>query len=135
MRGTTVVSLAALGLATSRAYAAGSDKIRVGLIGCGSRGTGAVRNCVDSAPNVEVVALGDLFADHLDKCLKTIKTNGEKDWSSTAPWRHADKVKVTPATCFAGFDAYQKVIASDVDLVILATPPHFRPIQAIGLGA
>ena len=129
MRGTAAVSLAATGLGFSRAFAAGSDTIRVGLIGCGSRGTGAIRNCVDSSPNVEVVALGDLFGDHLDKCLEIIKTNGEKDWSSTAPWQHAGQVKVTPETCFTGFDAYQRVIASDVDLVILATPPHFRPVH------
>jgi myo-inositol 2-dehydrogenase / D-chiro-inositol 1-dehydrogenase len=122
-------SLAALGLVGSRIFAAGSDRIRVGLIGCGSRGMGAVRNCVDAAPNVEVVALGDLFQDRLDTCLSTIRKNGEKDWSSSQPWRHADKVKVTPETCFTGFDAYQKVINSGVDLVILATSPHFRPMH------
>ena len=56
----SAVSLAALGVAGSRLFAAGSDTIRVGLIGCGSRGMGAVRNCVDSSPNVEIVSLGDL---------------------------------------------------------------------------
>jgi myo-inositol 2-dehydrogenase/D-chiro-inositol 1-dehydrogenase len=126
MRG-SAVSLAALGLGGSRLFAAGSDRIRVGLVGCGSRGTGAVRNCVDSSPNVEIVALGDLFPDRLEACLKTLKTNGDKDWSSSQPWQHADRVKVTPDTCFTGFDAYQKVINSGVDLVIFATSPHFRP--------
>jgi len=125
----SALSMAALGLGGGRLFAAGSDTIRVGLIGCGSRGMGAVRNCVDSAPNVEVVALGDLFQDRIDTCLKTIRTNGEKDWSSSAPWTHADKVKVTPETCFTGFEAYKKVINSGVDLVILATSPHFRPIH------
>jgi myo-inositol 2-dehydrogenase/D-chiro-inositol 1-dehydrogenase len=127
MRG-SAVSLAALGLG-SRLFAAGSDTIRVGLVGCGSRGTGAVRNCVDSSPNVEIVALGDLFPDRLEACLKTLKTNGDKDWSSSQPWQHADKVKVTPETCFTGFDAYQKVLNSGVDLVIFATSPHFRPMH------
>ncbi|MDI6449011.1 Gfo/Idh/MocA family protein [Anaerobaca lacustris] len=125
----SALSMAALGLGGGRLFAAGSDTIRVGLIGCGSRGMGAVRNCVDAAPNVEIVALGDLFKDRIDTCLKTIKTNGEKDWSSSAPWAHADKVKVTPETCFTGFEAYKKVINSGVDLVILATSPHFRPMH------
>ncbi len=125
----SAASLAALGIVGSRLHAAGSDRIRVGLIGCGSRGTGAVRNCVDSSPNLEITALGDLFQDRVEACLNTIKKNGEKDWSSSQPWQHADKVKVTPETCFTGFDAYQKVINSGVDLVILATSPHFRPIH------
>ena len=56
-------------------------------------------------------------------------TSGKKDWSSSTPWTHADAVKATPETCFSGFDAYQKVIASGVDLVILATPPAFRPVH------
>jgi len=84
-------------------------------------------NCVDSSPNMEIVALGDLFEDQVESCLKKLKTEGEKDWSSSRPWQNAGKVKVTPATCFAGFDAYKQVIRSNVDLVILATPPHFRP--------
>lgn len=125
----SALSMAALGLGGGRLFAAGSNTIRVGLIGCGSRGMGAVRNCVDSSPNVEIVALGDLFKDRIDTCLKTIKTNGEKDWSSSEPWKHADKVKVTPQTCFTGFEAYKKVINSGVDLVILATSPHFRPMH------
>ncbi len=125
----SAASLAALGIMGGRLHAAGSDKIRVGLVGCGSRGMGAVRNCVDSSPNVEVVALGDLFQDRIDTCLSTIRKDGEKDWSSSQPWQHADKVKVTPETCFTGFDAYKKVINSGVDLVILATSPHFRPMH------
>ncbi len=125
----SAMSLAALGWGGSRIFAAGSDTIRVGLVGCGSRGLGAVRNCVDSSPNVEIVALGDLFQDRLDAALNVLGKNGDKDWSSSQPWQHADKVKVTPQTCFTGFDAYQKVINSGVDLVLLATSPHFRPMH------
>lgn len=126
----SAASLAALGVVGGRLYAAGSDKIRVGLVGCGSRGVGAVRNCVDSSPNVEITALADLFQDRIDACLATIKKDGDKDWSSSQPWKHADKVKVTRETCFTGFDAYQKLINSGaVDLVILATSPHFRPMH------
>jgi len=113
----SAVSLAALTSGgASRIFAAGSDKLRVGLIGCGGRGTGAARDCVKSSDNVEIVALGDLFRDRVDKSLNNLK---EK--------LPAEAVKVTEDTCFVGFDAYEKVIASGVDMVILGTPPHFRP--------
>jgi myo-inositol 2-dehydrogenase / D-chiro-inositol 1-dehydrogenase len=109
-------------------YAAGSDRLRVGLIGCGARGIGAAMNCVLSAPGVEIVALGDVFADRVQAALKQLKDNSQgKEWSCSQEWKHADQVKATPDTCFTGFDAYGKVIASGVDMVILAGPPHFRP--------
>jgi predicted dehydrogenase len=113
---------------TGPVFAAGSDKIRVGVVGCGSRGTGAAMNCVLSSPNVEIAALGDVFPDMVAKAFKTLKTNTtQREWSCSKPWQHADQVKATAETCFSGFDAYQKVIGAGVDLVILATPPHFRP--------
>lgn len=108
------VSLAAFAGSSSKVFAAGSDKLRVGLIGCGSRGTGAARDCVNSSDNVEIVAMGDLFKNRLDKSLADLSRIVD------------DKVTVTKDTCFVGFDAYEKVIACDVDMVILATPPHFR---------
>ena len=109
-------SLAALAPVGSYGFAAGSDKIRVGLIGCGGRGTGAMRDCINSSEGIKVVAMGDLFRDRLDASLAELKDS---------PF--ADKVKLTKDNCFVGFDAYKDVIASDVDMVILATPPHFRP--------
>lgn len=94
-----------------------SDKIRVGLIGCGGRGTGAVKDCVEADPaGIEIVALGDLVQDRVDEALKSLKAN----LGDTV-------VTATPETCFTGFDSYKKVLACDVDLVILATPPGFRP--------
>ena len=111
------VSLAAASSLSSRAFAAGGDKIRLGLIGCGGRGTYDSSNCLKAAPNVELVAMGDMFKDRLVGCRNTL--------SSNLP----DKVKVTDDTCFVGWDAYKKVIGADVDLVILTTPPHFRPMQ------
>ncbi len=130
---TSAATAAALGSVTASigpVFAAGSDRIRVGLVGCGNRGTGAAMNCVLSSPGVEIVALGDLFQDKLDKALETLKdTSGKKEWSCSSPWTRADAVKVTKDTCFTGFDACQKVIASGVDLVILATPPAFRPLH------
>jgi len=113
----TAVSLAALTSGTGRMFAAGSDKMRVGIIGCGGRGTGAAINCLDSADGVEIVAIGDLFRDSVDSSLEKMRE------------KHNDKVKVTSDTCFTGFSAYKKVIACDVNLIIMAPPPHFRPVH------
>lgn len=96
------------------AFAAGSDEIRVGVVGCGGRGTGAIENVLNAAPGVRLVAMGDLFPDRLADSLGNLKKLG-------------DKVAVPKEQQFTGWDAYQKVIASDVNYVILATPPGFRP--------
>ncbi|HNY29176.1 MAG TPA: Gfo/Idh/MocA family oxidoreductase, partial [Candidatus Sumerlaeota bacterium] len=88
----------------------GSDTIRVGVIGCGGRGSGAATDCVASSKGVEIVALADAFQD---------RVNGLKG-----------KYKVPDNRCFVGLDAYKQLLAlSDVNLVILATPPGFRPIH------
>ncbi len=111
---------AALGAAawasgTTRMFAAGSDKIRVGVIGCGGRGTYDTTNCLNAAENVELVAMGDLFRDRLDRCRRQLtKELGQK-------------VKVTDETCFTGWDVHKRVLSCDVDLVILTEPPQFRP--------
>ncbi len=111
-------SMVAMTPRSNHFFAAGSDKLRVGLIGCGWRGTGATINCVESSDGIEVVAMGDLFRDQLDESLTKLK-------EGIPP----DNLRVTEETCFVGFDAYKKVLASDIDLVILATPPHFRPVH------
>lgn len=104
-------------------HAQGSDKIRVGLIGCGARGTEAgIIDCAQSAPGVELVAIGDLFQDHIDSAPKRIIENLQKRELPVE-----EIYKVSPETKFVGFDAYKKVIACDVDMVILTTPPLFRP--------
>ena len=89
------------------------EPLRAGLVGCGGRGSGAAVNFLDAGPNLEIVALGDAFQDQLDKC----RTNLQR----------ARGVEIADENCFVGFDAYQKVIDSDVDLVLFATPPYFRP--------
>jgi len=111
----TAASMAVLLSGTGHVFAGGSDVIRVGLIGCGGRGTGAAQDCFNSSENIEIVALGDLVPDRVESCLRTLKR------------RLGDSCKVTPETCFTGFDAFKKVIASEIDMVILATPPGFRP--------
>jgi predicted dehydrogenase len=119
---TTAAATAALAF-PGGAYAAGSDVIRVGLVGCGGRGTGAARDCLRSSEGVELVALGDLTADRLAQC----RTQLEK--AATEDAAFAAKYRVRDDSCFTGFDAYQKVLASDIHLVILATPPGFRPVH------
>ena len=105
------------------AHVAGSDAIRVGVIGCGGRGTGAAANVIRSAPGVELVALGDLTPDRLGQCREVLAKEGSKD-----P-KFAAAIKVTDDKTFVGFDAFERVLASDVNYVILATPPGFRPMQ------
>lgn len=96
--------------------AQGDDRIRVGLIGCGGRGKGAASDACGAAEGVEIYALGDLFKDRVDSAFSELQRLG-------------DKFNVTPDRCFVGFDAYQKVIDSGVNYVILAAPPGFRPVH------
>jgi len=113
---------AAIGLgALSNAHAAGSDTIKVGLIGCGGRGRGAADNICQAAGttyNIKLHALGDIFPDHLHDTREFLRTNGGTK----------EKFDVADDRCFVGFDAYQKVIEC-CDLVMLATPPGFRPMH------
>jgi myo-inositol 2-dehydrogenase / D-chiro-inositol 1-dehydrogenase len=105
----------------SGVFGFGVDTIRVGLVGCGGRGTGAARDCLRGAEGVELVAMGDLMPDRLEQ------SRAELTKAAAADSALAAKLKVTPERCFTGFDAYQKVLSAGVDLVILATPPGFRP--------
>jgi predicted dehydrogenase len=100
-------------------HAAGSDTLRIGLIGCGNRGTGAAEQALKADSNVKLVAMGDVFKDKADDCLKRLRGHDEI----------GGKIDVKPECCFDGFDAYKKVIASGVDVVLLTTPPGFRPIH------
>jgi len=95
-------------------HAGGSDVLKVGLIGCGGRGTGAAEQALNADPNVKLVAMGDAFSDRLQSSLKILK--------KTLP----EKVDVKEENCFVGFDAYKGVIAAS-DVVLLCEPPHFRP--------
>ncbi len=102
--------------AAATAHVAGSDTIRVGLIGCGGRGTGAALQSLAAAPETQIVALADVFNDRLQGSRGYIAKN--------------ERGKVDDDHCYLGFDAYQQLLDhADVDLVILATPPHFRPIH------
>jgi myo-inositol 2-dehydrogenase/D-chiro-inositol 1-dehydrogenase len=87
--------------------------LKAGIIGCGGRGSGAAINFLSAGPNLQITALGDTFKDRVDGLRDNIKKEKGQD--------------IPMENCFVGFDAYQKVIDSGVDLVILATPPFFRP--------
>jgi predicted dehydrogenase len=109
--------------AASRAAARTSDKnvLKIGLIGCGGRGTGAVVQALNADPDTVLVSMGDVFADRIDSSYSGLAQHfGEAA---------ADRIKVDSINKFVGFDAYQKVIDSGVDVVILTTPPGFRPVQ------
>ena len=100
-----------------------SDVIRIGLVGCGGRGTGAARDALRGSERVELVALGDLVPDRLESCRANLaKLAGENP-------AFGAKYTVTAERTYTGFDAVQKVLDSDIDLVILATPPGFRPMH------
>ncbi|MCA9072277.1 MAG: Gfo/Idh/MocA family oxidoreductase, partial [Planctomycetaceae bacterium] len=113
----TIGSLAAQFGRTHGAYAAENNTLKVGLVGCGGRGTGAAAQALNADPNTELVAMADAFPDRLESSLKNLKNQGA-----------GDRVKVDDDHKFVGFDAYNGVIDS-CDVVLLATPPHFRPAQ------
>jgi len=92
-----------------------SEKIKIGVIGCGGRGTGAVTDSIAADPGTELWAMGDLFSDRLEGSAKYLQGQLK------------DRYKVTPDRMFTGFDNYKGVIASGCDLVILTSPPGFRP--------
>jgi myo-inositol 2-dehydrogenase/D-chiro-inositol 1-dehydrogenase len=108
--GATLASLA------PNVHAAGSDILRIGLIGCGSRGTGAAEQALTADKNTRLVAMGDMFSDRLQGSLNQLKGNKSI----------GERVEVKPECCFTGFNAYKEVIPL-VDVVLLTTPPHFRP--------
>ncbi len=119
---TSTVAAAGASLAGSlsiarSAHASVDDTLRVGLIGCGGRGTGAAGQALNADKNVKLVAMGDAFPDRLEASLRGLRNE------------QGSKVDVPPERRFHGFDAYKGVLGAGVDVVILTTPPHFRPMQ------
>ena len=105
-----------------KTFGQNNDLIRVGLVGCGGRGTGAAENVLMSAPNVKLVAMADLYEDRLDNSYKLLADPNRE--GGPLPGFDVSKEKR-----FTGFDAYRQLIDSGVDYVILATPPGFRPLH------
>jgi predicted dehydrogenase len=97
-------------------------KLKAGVVGCGGRGTQAVVDMFKGDPSIDLVAMGDAFEDKLEGSLKRLRAHPDLADKQ-------DRLKVDPDKRFTGFEAYQKVINSGVDVVILATPPGWRPIH------
>jgi len=97
-------------------HAGADETIKVGLVGCGGRGTGAANQALSTDGPVALVAVADLFGDRAQSSLDNLRKSGV-----------GERVQVKPDHVFTGFDGFKKLLQSDVDLVILATPPHFRP--------
>lgn len=99
------------------AFAQGSDQIKVGLVGCGGRGSGAAVDALQADPSVYLTSMGDAFKPALERSLKNLKGHPQ----------YGQRVQVPESNQFVGLDAYQQVIASGVDVVLLCSPPGFRP--------
>ena len=101
------------------AHAAGSDEIKIALVGCGGRGTGAVADAFENRThsNIRLIAVADAFAEPVDRAVQDLQN------------QFHDKVDVPPSRRFVGLDAYEKAIAAGADIVLLCTPPGFRPAQ------
>ncbi len=118
----------ALPLLSKANFFSGADNtIKVALIGCGGRGTGAALQACLTKQNVKLVAMADAFRDRIDSCYKTLTKDDLSDWTGTLG-NIKNKIDVPEERKYTGFDAYKKAIA-DADVVILTTPPGFRPIH------
>ena len=108
------VSAGTMALSNSSLFAAGSQKMKVALVGCGGRGKDALGNFIEAANHldveVEIVGLADFFKFRTDEAVK--------------------KFAVSEDLCVTGADAYKEIMKTDADIVILVTPPNFRPIRA-----
>lgn len=97
------------------AHAAGGDRIKLALVGCGGRGTGAANDALSARTDVELVAFADLFRDRAKNAAAVLKE------------KHPDRVTADDDHLFGGVDAYQQAVACGADVIMLATPPGFRP--------
>jgi myo-inositol 2-dehydrogenase/D-chiro-inositol 1-dehydrogenase len=110
----------AAGISTpGRAADLSNAKIKIGFIGCGGRGTGAASQALQADSNVELWAMGEVFRDKIDTSLNVL----------SAQFKDTDKINVSEDRKFVGLDAYQKVLDSGVDVVLLTTTPAFRPLH------
>lgn len=113
---TTTTALGTLAF-PSNVHAGMGEGFKVGLVGCGGRGTGAAIDTLKADTQARIVAIGDAFSDRASSSLTSLQSDEDV----------GDRVVVDEDHVFSGFDAYKSVVDSDVDIVILATPPHFRP--------
>jgi predicted dehydrogenase len=125
LSGSTAAGAAAAGFQIIRpelVRGQGNEKLKVGIIGCGGRGTRGIQEMLIGNPNVELVAMADLFENQLEGSLRRLRDAAEFPGIQ-------DRIKVEPDHRFVGFDAYKKILATDIDIVTLHTPPGWRPIH------
>ena len=125
LSGSTAAGAAAAGFQIIRpelVRGAGAEKLKVGIIGCGGRGTHGIHEMLSGNPNVELVAMADLFENQLEGSLRRLRDAGEFPGIQ-------DRIKVEPDHRFVGFDAYKRMLATDIDIVTLHTPPGWRPVH------
>ena len=101
----------------TKAYAAGTREMKIGLIGCGGRGTGAAVQALNACKWAKLVTMADAFEDRLEQSYQSVLKS------------HPDRVEVPPERRFVGMEAYAEAINADVDMVLLTTPPGFRPLH------
>ena len=115
-QGTLAATTALAGFAAqSKVYAGETSVLKIGIIGCGGRGCGAVGDAMSIDPNIKLTHAADLFPEKVANAMAALKE------------QLGDRIAVTPETMFSGFDGYKKVLESDVDIVFLTTPQFFRP--------
>jgi len=115
----TAGAVAALAATGNYAFAQGSDVIKVGLIGCGGRGTGAAADALQADPGVRITAMGDVYQSQIDASLRNLKEQTT----------FGDRVLVPRDRQFVGLDNHERVLESGVDVVLLCAPPGFRPVH------
>jgi predicted dehydrogenase len=146
LRGTTAIGASAFTLIKPHLVrGAGKEKLRAGIVGCGGRGTQAVVDTLTGNENIELVAMADVFEDHLESSLKqlrdpkyigrhagiTVERDGQPKVMTAEDLVASitPRVKVRPEYHFVGFDAYRKLANAEIDIVMLTTPPGYRPIH------
>jgi myo-inositol 2-dehydrogenase / D-chiro-inositol 1-dehydrogenase len=118
---TSAATMALVGAAATRAYAAGSGKIKVGLLGCGGRGNGAIKQNLSADSGIEVIAVADLFGDKAKKTADSLNKDG----------KFKGRVNIKPDHVFSGYDCHLKLAQCDADLLCMATAPAFRGRQIL----
>ncbi len=121
LAGAAAVATVATGVTVPLVHAAGSSTIKIGLVGCGGRGSGAAEQALKADSGTRLVAIADAFQDRIDDHLSTIKESVKESADGS-------RIDVPKDRQYTGFDGYKNVI-DQVDLVILTTPPHFRPLH------
>jgi myo-inositol 2-dehydrogenase / D-chiro-inositol 1-dehydrogenase len=125
LTGSTAAGAAAAGFQIIRpelVRGAGNEKLKIGIVGCGGRGTRGVYEFLTGNPNAELVAMADLFEDQLERSIRRLRDPQEFAGIQ-------ERIKVEPDHRFIGFDAYKKLLQSDIDIVMLHTPPGWRPVH------